>query len=33
MQASTLNVNREKTVSVRNGWTMLVLVLAFSSWT
>ena len=27
MQASTLNVNREKTVSVRNGWTMLVLVL------
>ena len=28
MQTSTLNVNREKTVSVRNGWTMLVLVLA-----
>ena len=29
MQPSTLNVNHEKTVGVRNGWTMLVLVLAF----
>ena len=29
MQPSTLNVNREETVKVRNGWTMLVLVLAF----
>jgi regulator of protease activity HflC (stomatin/prohibitin superfamily) len=29
MQPSTLSVNHEKTVGVRDGWTMLVLVLAF----
>ena len=29
MKPTTLSVNRETTVTVHNGWTMLVLVLAF----